>query len=250
MFLGRLDRSGDAENIECSNAMGLNSAGPELNYGLREAHMLKRGSMVLGVALTLISGITVKAHQLAGTPGPSPEHKKLAAFVGTWADEAEMKPGPFGPGGKLILRETCEWFTGGFSIVCHTESTGFMGDLRTLSVLSYDPEEKVYRFYELNSMGRSSTAKGIVDGDTWTFDGESKMGDKLVKTRSTIKILSPDSAVLKSEVSMEGGPMTLLMDLKGSRVKQVLSNSNSCVHGASEGWPFEWFECFQNLQSR
>ena len=204
--------------------------------------MLKRGSIVLGVALTLINGITVEAHQLAGTPGPSPEHKKLAAFVGTWEDEAEMKPGPFGPGGKLILTETCEWFTGGFSIVCHTESTGFMGDLRTLSVLSYDPEEKVYRFYELNSMGRSSTAKGIVDGDTWTFDGESKMGNKLIKSRFTIKIPSPDSAVMRSEVSVEGGPMTLFMELKGTRVKQNLSGFNSCVPHASEGWVFE---CYQ-----
>jgi Protein of unknown function (DUF1579) len=115
--------------------------------------MLKRGNMVLGVALTLISGITVEAQQLVGTPGPSPEHKKLAAFVGTWEDEAEMKPGPFGAGGKMRLTETCRWFTGGFSIVCHTQTTGFMGDLKSLSVLGYDPEEKVYRLYEFNSTG-------------------------------------------------------------------------------------------------
>jgi hypothetical protein len=55
-----------------------------------------------------------------------------------------------------------------------------MGNLKTLSVLSCDPEEKVYRFYEFNSMGRSSTAKGILDGDTWTFDGESTMRNKLI----------------------------------------------------------------------
>jgi hypothetical protein len=206
--------------------------------------MLKRGRMVLGIALTLISGITVEAQQLAGTPGPSPEHKKLAAFVGTWEDEAEMKPGPFGPGGKMSLTETCEWFTGGFSIVCHTDTTGFMGDLKTLSVLSYDPEEKVYRFYELNSMGRNSTAKGIVDGDTWTFNGESKMGNKLIKSQFTIEMPSSDSAVMRSEMSVDGGPMTLFMELKGTRVKPSLSDSNSCAH-SSEGWLFEcyrtWF---------
>ena len=206
--------------------------------------MLKRGNMVLGVALTLMNGIAVAAQQPAGTPKPSPEHKKLAAFVGTWKDEAEMKPGPFGPGGKMSLTETCEWFTGGFSIVCHTETTGFMGDLRTLSVLSYDPEEKVYRFYELNSMGRNSTAKGIVDGDTWTFDGESKMGNKLIKRRFTIEMPSSDFAVMRSEMSVDGGPMTSFMELKGTRVKQSLNDVNSCAHD-SEGWLFEcyrtWF---------
>ena len=209
--------------------------------------MLKRGSMVLGVALTLISGVLVEAHQLTGTPQPSFEHKKLGVFVGTWEDKAEMKPSPFGPGGKMSLTETCEWFTGGFSIVCHAETTGFIGDLKTLSVLSYDPEEKVYRFYEFNSMGRTTTAKGIVDGDTWTFDGESKMGNKLIKSRFTIKILSPDSAVMRSEVSVEGGPMNLFMELKGTREKQNLSGFNSCLPHASEGWLFECYPTWLGL---
>jgi hypothetical protein len=189
--------------------------------------MLKPVSMVLVAAWTLIGVITVIPQERGGTPQPSPEHKKLGVFVGTWKDEAEMKPGPFGPGGKLSLTESCEWFTGGFSIVCHTETKGFMGDVTTLTVLTYDADDKVYRLYELNSMGRSDAAKGTVDGDTWTFDGESKMGNTLIKTRSTIRIPSPDSAVMRSEVSIAGGPMTLLMELKGTRVKQCSSNFNS-----------------------
>jgi hypothetical protein len=187
--------------------------------------MTKRGDVVLGVALSLTIGITAVAQQGAIAPKPSPGHKKLAAFAGTWNDEAEIKPGPLGSGGKMSLTETCEWFTGGFSLICHTE-------------------EQVYRSYDFNSVGQSGAAKGTVDGDTWTFDGESKIDGKLIKTRYTIQLPSPDSAVLKAEASVAGGPMTFLMELKGTRVKQSLSNSNSCVHGASEGWPFE---CFQNL---
>jgi hypothetical protein len=208
--------------------------------------MLKRGSMILAVAWTLISVITVIAQERGGPPPPGPEHKKLGVFVGTWKDEAEMKPGPFGPGGKLSLTETCEWFTGGFSVVCHTETTGFMGDVTALTLLTYDAEDKVYRLYEFNSMGRSGAAKGTVDGDIWSFDGEVKMDGKLIKTRSTIKIPSPDSAVMRSEVSVEGGPMTLLMELKGTRVKQSLNGPNPCERHSSEGW---LFECFQWLSS-
>jgi len=181
--------------------------------------MLKRGSMVLGGAWILIGVIVLMAQEHGGPRQPSPAHKKLGVFVGTWKDEAEMKPGPFGPGGKLSLTESCEWFTGGFSVVCHTDTTGFMGDLKTLTVLTYDPEEKLYRFYEFNSVGWSQSAKGTVDGDTWTLDGESKMGGKLIKSRSTIKLSSPDSAVVRSEVAVEGGAMTLLMELNGTRVK-------------------------------
>jgi hypothetical protein len=188
--------------------------------------MLKRVSMVLVAAWMLIDMITVRAQERGGPPQPSREHEKLGVFVGTWKDEAVMKPGPFGPGGKLSLTESCEWFTGGFIVVCHTDTTGFMGDVKTLTVLTYDPEEKLYKFYEFNSVGWSQSAKGSVDGDTWTFDGESKMGGKLIKSRSTIRLSSPDSAVVRSEVSVEGGPMTLLMELNGTRVKQSSSNFN------------------------
>ena len=45
--------------------------------------MLTHGNLVLGLAVTLMNGIAVAAQQPAGTPQPSLEHKKLAAFVGT-----------------------------------------------------------------------------------------------------------------------------------------------------------------------
>src|SRR5215813_14410735 len=110
--------------------------------------MVKLEKIVLGVALTLMNGVTVRAQHPAGAVQPSPEYKKLGVFVGTWNDEAEVKPGPFGPGGRISLKETCEWFTGGFSVVCHTETLARAGVLKTLTVLTYDPDEKAYRFYE------------------------------------------------------------------------------------------------------
>jgi len=50
--------------------------------------MLKRGSMVLAVAWTLIGVITVTAQERGGPPRPSPEHKKLGC---SWA-LGKMKP--------------------------------------------------------------------------------------------------------------------------------------------------------------
>jgi hypothetical protein len=49
---------------------------------------------------------------LAQPPKPGPEHKPLGYFVGKWESEGEMKPGLFGPGGKMTSSETCEWFAG------------------------------------------------------------------------------------------------------------------------------------------
>ena len=46
-------------------------------------------------------------------PKPGPEHKKLDMFAGSWTLDGEMKPGPMGPGGKVIENETCDWMEGG-----------------------------------------------------------------------------------------------------------------------------------------
>jgi hypothetical protein len=209
--------------------------------------LLKHRSAILAVAWTLFDVVTVTPQESGMPPQPSAEHKKLGVFVGTWNDEALMKPGPFGPGGKMNLTETCDWFTGGFSLICHTETTGYLGHLKTLTVLTYDSGEKKYRLHEFNSVGWSSSATGAVDGDTWTFDSESKIGERMVKTRSTIKMSAPDSALMTSEVSVEGGPMTLLMELKGTRLKQNAADSEVCGH-ASEGWIFECFQKWSHPQ--
>lgn len=211
--------------------------------------MWKRGRGALVVGWTLLGTLSALAQERGDPPQPSPEHKKLWVFVGTWNDEAEVKPSPFRPGGRMSLTETCEWFTGGFSVVCHTETLARTGVVKTLTVLTYDQEEKVYRFYEFNSAGWSNSAKGTLDGDTWTFEGQSKMGGKLVKSRSTIELTSPDSATMKSEMSVDGGPWALVMELKGTRANQSLTGSNTCVPHGSEGWPFELFECYRRMLS-
>ena len=210
--------------------------------------MLNWGSVALVVALTLVGSMVVEAQQPAGAPQPSLEHKRLSVFVGTWKHEAELKPGPFGPGGKILITETCEWSTSGFSLVCDSESTGPMGAGKALTVLNYNAEEKVYTYDELNSFGLTKSAKGTVDGDTWKFSGEVKMGGKLIKTRFTMKLPSQDSATMNSEISVDGAPWTPLMELKGTRAKQSQIDLNSCVPHGSEGWPFELFECYRKLR--
>ena len=68
-----------------------------------------------------------------------------------------------------------------------------------------------------------------MDDDTWTFDGESKMDGKLIKTRSTIKFPSPDSATMRSEAPVEGGPMTLF------NRNPLARQSSSTIASASTG---------------
>ena len=62
-------------------------------------------------------------------------------------------------------------------------------------------------------------AKGTLSGDTWVYNGESKMNGKVIKGRFTMKELGPTSYTYKFEMSMDGSKWTDIMDGKSTKIK-------------------------------
>lgn len=155
----------------------------------------------------------------SGPPKPEPELQKLAYFAGKWASEGEMKPSSFGPGGKFTFIQTCEWFAGGFALVCHSEGKMQEGTVKGVNIMGYDPGEKTYIYFETNSLGENVFSRGKVKGDTWTWTNESKMSGKPVSVRFTLKQVSPDSATYKFEMGTGDEPLKLIMEGKQTRMK-------------------------------
>jgi Protein of unknown function (DUF1579) len=158
--------------------------------------------------------------QAPAAPKPGPEHQKLAYFAGRWNEVADMKPGPMGPGGKVTTTSTCEWFPGGFYLVCRGDGRGPMGEEHGLGILGYSTERKQYTYYGIDNAGMGGTiAYGQVTGDTWTWEGESQMGGKPVKGRYVMKVASPDSYSWKWEMSVAGGPSAVVAEGTETRAK-------------------------------
>jgi hypothetical protein len=166
----------------------------------------------------MIVRLTAQAPQ---PPKPGPEHQRLAYYVGTWTSEGEIKPGPFGPGGKMSSTDNCEWFEGRFAVVCRSEGKTPMGPMKSLGILGYSSEEKVYTYYGVDSSGMIMTTvpRGTVKEDTWTYTDESVMGGKKVKSRVTIKELSPKSYSFKMELQGEDGKWTTMMESTQTKQK-------------------------------
>ena len=152
-------------------------------------------------------------------PKPGPELQKLSFFVGNWTSEGDMKAGPMGPGGKVTIQEDGKWMDGGFFIVFHSSFKTGMGNGTGIALMGYDPQESVYTYDEFNSMGEADHFKGTVDGDTWTWSNEMKMGPQTVKTRFTQKVLSPTSYSYRFEMSPDGTAWNLIMDGKSTKTK-------------------------------
>ncbi len=61
---------------------------------------MRRASAVVFV-VGLVFAVALSAQAPPQMPKPGPEQKRLSYFVGNWATEGDMKPSPFGPGGKF-----------------------------------------------------------------------------------------------------------------------------------------------------
>jgi len=163
--------------------------------------------------------LTASALAQMEMPKPAPEHKKMDVFAGSWTLDGDLKPSSMGPGGKITENEKCEWMDGNFFLVCHVDFKGTMGNGVGISLMGYSPDDKAYTYREFNSWGEFEDSRGSLDGDTWTWLSDEKMGAIPMKGRFTMKITSPSSYDFSFEMSQDGTKWTLVLDGKATKAK-------------------------------
>ena len=175
-----------------------------------------RRAMILAVWVALGAGAAAQMQ----APKPGPEVKKLDIFAGTWSLDGTMKPGMMGPGGTMTESEKCEWMEGGFYLVCHADyKSEAMGNGTGLSAMGYSADDKAFTYREFNSMGEFEDARGTIDGDTWTWTSDEKMGAMTMKGRFTMKNVSSKSYNFTFEMSEDGTKWSTVMEGKATKTK-------------------------------
>ena len=177
--------------------------------------MRLRFSTIVLVGLLFALALPVVA-QMA-MPKPAPELKKLDYFAGTWTTGGDIKPSSMGPGGKWTGKDHYEWMEGGFFLTGKTEYNGPEGKSQGQAFMGYDTDEKMFTYNAFDSTGEAGHAKGNVDGDTWSYTSDEKMGGKTFKGRYTMKVMSPTSYTMKYEMSQDGTNWTTVMEGKATK---------------------------------
>ncbi len=149
---------------------------------------------------------------------PGPEQTRIGYYAGKWTYQGEVKPSPMGPAGKIKSSETCEWFAGGFHLVCQSEGTGPMGTGKGQSAMGYDPMEKTYTYHAINSLGDGFFVRGNVSGPVWNWANENTVDGKVLKSRVTVTEQSPTEFIFKMEISADGSPWQVMEEGKGTKV--------------------------------
>ncbi len=171
--------------------------------------------LAASVVVSILCQLALMA-QAPAPPKPTEAHQRLAYFVGKWANEGELKPGPMGPGGKISSTDTCEWFEGRFAVVCRYDGKTPAGPMKGMALIGYSPEAKAYTYYAIDNSGMTMTTvpRGTVQGDTWTYHDESEMGGVKIKSRVTLKELSPTAYTFLMEFQGPDGKWAPLMESK------------------------------------
>ncbi len=148
-----------------------------------------------------------------------PEHKNLEYWLGTWTLASDVKASPFGPAGKMTGIDIVELGPGGFFLVFRNDSKTPAGNLKRIGIMGYDVQAKSYTWNGFDSMGTAESAKGTVQGSTWSWTTENKVTGKLVKGRFTANVTSPTSYTYKFEMQSDTGAWSTVEEGKATKSK-------------------------------
>jgi hypothetical protein len=166
------------------------------------------------VVMTLgVCTLAATAHSQMPRRQPGPEHARIGYFAGAWKFEGESE------GLKFTIDESCEWFEGGFHLVCRGEGGGDFGRLKGQAVFAYDRGARSYTLHTMNNLGNGISAKGSISDDkVWTWDTELAGAAGPFKARLTMIEESPAAYTTKLE-GLLGGAWVVLEEGRATKTK-------------------------------
>ena len=174
---------------------------------------------LVSFVLACASSVIVAGAQSQTMLGP--EGKKLAVMVGRFNVEDEVKAGAMGPNSpatKFSGTDDCRWTAGGFAVICEAALYRPGKKYSEASFVYYDPTSKTYRYHAVDSSGGIENKTGTVNGDVWTWLGESMFAGKLYHTRYIMKFVSADSYEYTDESGQSETSMKVFVSGKETRV--------------------------------
>lgn len=140
-------------------------------------------------------------------PKPAPEMKDLRELVGTWSSDEHFEVSPFMPsGGSGTGTNTVRLGPGGFSTLMEQRSKSAMGAFSGHGVMTWDPNEKAYKFVWVDSMTPGVMIEtGHKDGNNLVFTGEAQMMGKKIGVKDVISDRTPTSYTLTSYMNDGSG---------------------------------------------
>jgi trehalose utilization protein len=112
----------------------------------------------------------------------------------------------------------CDWFEGGFALVCNdTYTTGRGSDMH---IFGYDPQGKTYTWYSVMPTGAATRVLTLMnDGDRWVADWEATYQGKPASYHREWLEESPTVLRYRFTRSVDGGAPILISEWRFTKMK-------------------------------
>jgi hypothetical protein len=150
--------------------------------------------------------------RVQAAPPASPEMDRVAKmYLGTWEYTETYPKTPVAPQGGINTGiYTSELGPGGNSLVNRFHSHGPVGDFEGLLIYTWDPKEKIYKYYAFgNDFPGAVICTGNFEGDALVFHGEFDAGDAKVSFRNVARLDEKGTMTVEEFFTMPGKPETL-----------------------------------------
>jgi hypothetical protein len=146
---------------------------------------------------------------------PGPELIALSRFLwdGTWTGTVEAEGmGPGSPEMDGKGKAICERIMDGLWISCRFTQDQFIKGKKILTwnarfIAGWDVQAQEYRAVGVDSNGSAFMFRGVIKGDQLIMES---MGEGPVRIRFTWDATDPTAMTWKNEISLGGGPWTLI----------------------------------------
>jgi hypothetical protein len=194
----------------------LRVSAPQENRNFISRRLIMARTSILLLLLVFCSGTAVQAQ----APKPGPATKKLLLFTGHWMSEGELKPRPFGPGGKFTEEGTGRMILNGFFLERRGKGKGPNGDFEFVEFDWYDPNTKSLTYAEYRGSGHVYSGGSAFEGNVCTYKSKGTVERKQYETRFTYTFAEDGmSYVLKAEFSPDGKAWTIIGEGKATKVR-------------------------------
>jgi hypothetical protein len=143
--------------------------------------------------------------------GRSAEVSELEFFVGHWTTSGESRAAPDADMAPLSGEETCEWFSGGTSVICRETTTDANGTVDSIYILAYDPTRRHYTVYGTDGNGAIYSGIGTARDGSWDWDAEVRMGEAVMPMKYSFRPGEDGSRDMQVLLDAGGGRWTELV---------------------------------------
>lgn len=154
-----------------------------------------------------------KKHEPADLPA---ELKVFDRMIGTWDTVTVQKPAEWTPdGGRSTATVTRNWILNGrFVMDTSLHSNGEEG----ISIIGYDPGQKVYRSWWFNSLGHRNDSRGQWNAATNTLSYRTELEDGK-SMQSSVRFADANKEVWQFKATDTAGKVYLDMEIAATRKK-------------------------------